>query len=264
MENDEVKIKEDYLKNLDPKKFQEFKLEGLKAEKSENNYDFWFKCLHEFFSSGNCSGTRMLEIGSGPTVHNIATASAYFPYIVQSEFVESNCEQLRKWLRKDPDSLDWTIFLQRVARAEGKEDVDAAVPEIEDRIRSAVKAVVHADVLDDQVIPKEYTQEPYDLILSVLTFETAAVNLESYSKILGRANRLLRKGGKMILISATKCTYWQVGGNKFHCLSLEEHEIEDALKKNGFGEICWKIRERPDDDLPFNCKNVYFLTCTKL
>ncbi|GFS57967.1 indolethylamine N-methyltransferase [Trichonephila clavipes] len=120
MEDTEKKIKEDYTKNLDPKKFKEFKLEGLKAEKSENNYDFWFRSLHEFFSSKNYTGNRMLELGSGPTVHNIATASAYFSHIVLSEFVESNCEQLRKWLRKDPDMLDWTIFLERVARAEGR------------------------------------------------------------------------------------------------------------------------------------------------
>ncbi|GFU61601.1 indolethylamine N-methyltransferase [Nephila pilipes] len=264
MEDTEKKIKEDYTKNLDPKKFKEFKLEGLKAEKSENNYDFWFKCLHEFFSSKNYTGNRMLELGSGPTVHNVATASAYFSHIVLSEFVESNCEQLRKWLKKDPDMLDWSMFLERVARAEGKKDAKAAVPEIESRIRSSVKTVVHADVLDDQVIPKEYTQEPYDLILSSLTFETAAATLDSYSKILGRANRLLRIGGKMILISATKCSYWQVGENKFHCLSLEESDVEEALKNNGFGDICWKIRDLPDDDLPFNCKNVYFLTCTKL
>ncbi|GIX92961.1 indolethylamine N-methyltransferase [Caerostris darwini] len=264
MDEVEKKIKEDYLKNLDPQKFKEFKLEGLKADKAENNYDFWFKCLHEFFSSRNYSGERMLEIGSGPTVHNIATASAYFPYIVQSEFVESNCEQIRKWLRKDPDCLDWRAFLQRIAGAEGRADVDSAVPEIEARIRSAVKTVVHADVLDEPIVPEEHTREPYDLVLSSLTFETAAANLDSYSNILGRVSRLLRKGGKLILISATRCSYWQVGENRFHCLSLEEPQIEGALRENGFGDICWKVRERPDDGLPFDCKSVYFLTCTKL
>lgn len=49
--NEEI-VKEEYRKNLDPKEFQNFKLKGLKDEKSENNYDFWFKCLYEFFSKG--------------------------------------------------------------------------------------------------------------------------------------------------------------------------------------------------------------------
>lgn len=53
-------------------------------------------------------------------MHNIASASAFIPYIVQSEFVEANCEALRFWLKKEPGHIDWTPFIRRVARAEGK------------------------------------------------------------------------------------------------------------------------------------------------
>ncbi|XP_015919260.2 nicotinamide N-methyltransferase [Parasteatoda tepidariorum] len=264
MASQEEKIKEDYQKNLDPIEFQEFKLKGLKNEKTENNYDFWFSCLYEYFTTEKFSGARLLDLGSGPTVHNVATASAYFPHIVLSEFVESNCEQLRKWVRKDPDCIDWSPFLERVAKAEKRTDVKAAAKEIEDRIRSSVKAVIHCDVLDDQVIAKEYAQQPYDMILTALTLETAAVDLKSYSKIVGRVNQLLRKGGKLVMIGPIKCTYWKVGDNKFHCLPVGEDDIQKALEKNGFGDIKWKVRDLPDDDLPFDCSKLYFVTSTKL
>lgn len=48
----EEDVKEEYLKNLDPKEFQEFKLRGLREDKPDNNYDFYFKCLFDFFSNG--------------------------------------------------------------------------------------------------------------------------------------------------------------------------------------------------------------------
>ncbi|XP_054715608.1 indolethylamine N-methyltransferase-like [Uloborus diversus] len=264
MDSVEKNIKEAYQQNLTPEEFQKFKLQGLKEEKSENNYDFWFSCLYKFFSSGKWSGSRLLDLGSGPTVHNIATASAFLPHIILSEFVEANCQQLRKWLNKDPESADWTPFFRRVARAEGRSDLDAACSEIESRIRSAVKGVIHCDVLDDNVIAEEYRKVPYDIVLTALTFETAAVNWESYSKILGRVNKLLRVGGKLVMIGVTGCSYWKVGSNKFHCLPMEEEDIERALKLNGFGEIHWTLRDKPDGETPFDCKKVYFVTCTKL
>lgn len=94
-------------------------------------------------------------------------------------------------------------------------DLDAAVPEIEARIRKAVKSVVHGDVLDDQVVPAEARQKPYDVILSALTLETAAVSKESYSAILGRIRKLLKPQGKLVLIGPIKCSYWNVGNNRY-------------------------------------------------
>ncbi|GFT23171.1 hypothetical protein TNCV_1858891 [Trichonephila clavipes] len=62
-------------------------------------------------------GKKLLEIGSGATVHNIACASAYFPIIVQSDFVKDNREALKRWLKKD-SPLDWSEFLNIPARME--------------------------------------------------------------------------------------------------------------------------------------------------
>lgn len=52
MAKKEKDVKEEYLKKLDPKEFQEFKLKGLKDNNSDNNYDFYFKCLYDYFSKG--------------------------------------------------------------------------------------------------------------------------------------------------------------------------------------------------------------------
>ncbi|GFT23180.1 nicotinamide N-methyltransferase [Trichonephila clavipes] len=160
-------------------------------------------------------GKKLLEIGSGATVHNIACASAYFPIIVQSDFVKDNREALKRWLKED-SPLDWSEFLNIPARIEDfQSDVNEVRAKLESRIRSSVRAVVHCDILTDGVlrfdeIPAEATP-PYDLIISVLCLEVPCADFESFVKALIRINKLLRKGGGIIMCSFYEHSSWNVG-----------------------------------------------------
>lgn len=77
-----------------------------------------------------------------------------------------------------------------------------------------MKSVAHCDVLDDQIVPPDICEKPYDVVLSCLTLETAASSTESYSAILGRIRKLLKHKGKLVLIGPIKCSYWNVGDNR--------------------------------------------------
>ena len=61
----------------------------------------------------------MLEIGSGATVHGIASASRKYTSIVQSDYVLDNCEELKKW-HLGESTLDWTQFLELVLSIDEK------------------------------------------------------------------------------------------------------------------------------------------------
>ena len=50
---------------------------------------------------------------------------------------------------------------------------------------------------------------------------------------------------------------------RFHCLPLEPQDIRKALEENNYGEIDLCVRDKPDEKLPFDCTQLYFLTCTK-
>ncbi|GFS43635.1 hypothetical protein NPIL_282771 [Nephila pilipes] len=80
-------------------------------------YELTSSFIYDVVKSRRFEGEKLLEIGSGATVHNIASASAYFPIIVQSEFVEDNREALKDWL-KGNSPLDWSDFLSMPARLE--------------------------------------------------------------------------------------------------------------------------------------------------
>ncbi|GIX76052.1 uncharacterized protein CEXT_81501 [Caerostris extrusa] len=82
-----------------------------------NAWKIYYEITCSFISDVLKSRKKLLEIGSGPTVHNIANASAYFPTIVQSDFVENNVENLKRW-HKQLSPLDWTGMLNIAAALE--------------------------------------------------------------------------------------------------------------------------------------------------
>ncbi|CAL1295645.1 unnamed protein product [Larinioides sclopetarius] len=195
--------------------------------------------IHDVLKSRRFEGKKLLEIGSGATVHNIASASAYFPIIVQSDFVEDNVENLKRW-HKGQSPLDWSAFLDIVAGLEDfKSDTQEVRAKLESRIRRSVKAVVHCDILKDGVLKLEEVpadaSPPYDLIISVLCLEVPCASLESFVNVLKRLKKLLRKGGGLILTSFNGCNEWEVGKKKFPHLKISLKEIVAALEKAGFG-----------------------------
>ncbi|PRD30785.1 UNVERIFIED_CONTAM: Nnmt [Trichonephila clavipes] len=188
---------------------------------------------------GRFDGKKLLEIGSGATVHNIASASAYFPIIVQSDFVKDNREALKRWLKED-SPLDWSEFLNIPARLEDfRSDVRQVTSNLESRIRRSVKSVVHCDILTDGVlnleeIPAE-AAPPYDLIISILCIEVPCADFESFVSALKRINKLLRKGGGIIISSLYDCEKWKVGDKEFPNLKISLKNILAAMDMAGFG-----------------------------
>ena len=79
---------------------------------------FTLTALGEIFA-GIPNQFRLLEIGSGPTIHVVAAASRCFQEIVMSDYAEQNLKELDLWLKKDPSSFNWSSVLEFIANREG-------------------------------------------------------------------------------------------------------------------------------------------------
>ncbi|GFT19439.1 uncharacterized protein NPIL_227561 [Nephila pilipes] len=111
----EADIKNNFNENLKAIEYHKELHEVLKFIRI--SYELTSSFIYDVVKSRRFEGKKLLEIGSGATVHNIASASAYFPIIVQSEFVEDNREALKDWLNGN-SPLDWSEFLSAPARLE--------------------------------------------------------------------------------------------------------------------------------------------------
>ena len=79
---------------------------------------FSLTALFEIFEEMPKDG-RLLEIGSGPTIHVVAAASRCFREIVMSDYAEQNLKEVDLWLKKDPSAFNWNSVLEFIGKKEG-------------------------------------------------------------------------------------------------------------------------------------------------
>ncbi|EEC16012.1 nicotinamide N-methyltransferase, putative [Ixodes scapularis] len=82
-------------------------------------YRFQQEELHHIFNSDLIQGSTLVDIGSGPTINFVFSATKRFQDIVVSDLVERNRLEVEKWLRKSVDSVDWSFRAEHVADLEG-------------------------------------------------------------------------------------------------------------------------------------------------
>ncbi|GFR30217.1 hypothetical protein TNCT_670711 [Trichonephila clavata] len=230
-------------------------------------FEVMLSFIHDVIKSRRFKGEKLLEIGSGATVHNIASASAYFPIIIQSDFVEDNREALKQWHKRE-SQLDWSEFLNITARLEDYEsDVNEVRTKIEHRLRSNVKAVVHCDLLSDGILRLEEIPEgtgpPYDFIISMLCLEIPCNDFESFVDVLKRVNKLLKTGGGLIMGSFLEADSWYVNEKKFSKLKICLKDILKALDLSGFGHHEVKSFSRVHTEYQLQEHSGYYCVATE-
>lgn len=52
-----------------------------------------------------------LDLGCGPVLHHAAQAVPWVERLDMADFQDSNLEEIRRWIRRDPGAFDWSIFL---------------------------------------------------------------------------------------------------------------------------------------------------------
>ncbi|KAI8521146.1 hypothetical protein Bbelb_009000 [Branchiostoma belcheri] len=195
----------------------------------------WFlKQFHEIFNAGRVSpGSRLLDVGSGPTIYQLMSASKFCTEIVCAEYTQDNRAEIEKWVKEDPDMHDWTPFFTFVADLE--EDC-SSWEAVQSRLRKAIKEVIPCDVTKDvPFAPRQYQQ--FDVLTTTLCLEAACPDRESYSAAVRRITRLLKPGGTFVLAGVTNQTFYSVGGYKFFTLPIDRTFMREVFEKAGYVDI---------------------------
>ncbi|TFJ97500.1 intercellular adhesion molecule 4-like [Platysternon megacephalum] len=109
---------DDYQAEFDPKVY----LERFKFGEDtfgENYLNFSLKHYCKTFTSGVVKGDTLIDIGSGPTIHQLLSACESFKEIIASDYTYRNHQELEKWLKNEPGAFDWTPVVKYVCELEG-------------------------------------------------------------------------------------------------------------------------------------------------
>ncbi|CAH1246317.1 INMT [Branchiostoma lanceolatum] len=247
----QLRMGTDYHKQFDPKKYLAMSCSPPAGSEEEKYFrDVHLKELHKVFDSDILSvgqhslstsyltgvikpRSRLLDVGTGPTIYQLISASRFCTEIVCAEYAEANRAEVQKWINGDPGAYDWTPSFQYVAELEGDSSSWRAR---QSHLRNIIKEVIPCDVTNpDPLTPNKYEQ--FDVITSMKCLELACSTRESYSA----AVRSTPPGGTLVLISVISESFHTVGEHKFFTLHVDETFIEEVLKTAGYIGINIKM-----------------------
>lgn len=70
--------------------------------------------------SGEYKGRKLIEVGSGPTIHTVISACQHYDELVLSDFVDGNREEIKKWINNEEGCFDWKPIIEYVCELDGK------------------------------------------------------------------------------------------------------------------------------------------------
>ncbi|CAN8006686.1 unnamed protein product [Ixodes hexagonus] len=235
LSDDAVAVREKYVRL--------FKPEAYLSDLLTYHYK-WVKItldyLHETFSNRSIGGTDLLDVGCGPTVHCVLSASRCFERVTLADVSPQCLDVLRKWLRGgDARMKEWRNALEHVACLEGFEDLSEGATEIAARTMTAVRRVIQCDVLQHPMF--FIKQGTFDCIVTSLCLEAAATDVTSYADALCRVVRHLRKGGTLVMLGVLGCDSYAAGGLELPCLNLTMENVFEAVQRSGLTDCSWKF-----------------------
>lgn len=198
---------------------------------------FILKFYHQFF--GGCEkNLKMLDLGGGPCIYQDISASGNAEEIIFSEYLESNCNEVRDWLDGALSAFDWSVYFSIVAKWEKKKMED-----LEARVRERIKAVIHCDLMKDLVLEDEKYNGYFDLAISAFCVEGVTADKKEFNKFFPRIRKLMKDGGQFIGTVVRNCRGCKVCGQDFVVTPLTEMDLQSALLEGGFKDVELDVME---------------------
>ncbi|XP_013388507.1 indolethylamine N-methyltransferase-like [Lingula anatina] len=239
-------------------------VEGYKA----GLLQFRLKTLHEIFSTGRASvkekklemliltaskikGTRLLDIGTGPCIHSVISASKWFDEITLTDFADVNRRALKKWWLEEDGAWNWDPFFKYVAKLDGNE---GKWEKYREKLRKKIKDVLVCDVHKvNPISPHKAGRYMYDAITSCQCLEVASADTEAYKQAIKNVVSFLKVNGYFVLIGNLNDRLYHVGQETFFCLPLEKETVEEALEQAGLENITWCQYDVGKEDDEMEC-----------
>ncbi|XP_068162291.1 phenylethanolamine N-methyltransferase-like [Antennarius striatus] len=255
----------DHYKNFDPATYLNNFLvpEVSRLDKEDSHLSWILSRLHRAFSEGDMKGDLLVDIGSGPSLHQVMSACEVFNKVVLTDFLEVNRNELKLWLQNGSSKIDWTPFLKKICELEGRSPSEWT--EKAARLRQVVTDVLPVDVHRPQPLALDALHPSgANCILSTFCLECVSPDLDAFNKALGHIGGLLRPGGHLVIIGCLEESYYYGGpGVKIPVVPVDDAQLCKSLKENGFTLIRLEIFQDPDTNKASDEKGIFAVKARK-
>ncbi|XP_033728604.1 nicotinamide N-methyltransferase-like [Pecten maximus] len=213
--------------------------------------------LHRIFEECKIQGKRLLDIGTGPTIYSVITASNHVDEIFLSDYAPQNLQYLEKW-RKGEIASSKMLF-DHVINLEGR----PMTPEQrENEVREKVKGILPIDVTLEKPLGCDYDGAKFDVIVSTLCLDEAVQHVAELEQTMKNVSGLLNEGGFIIISCDFGATFYRVGEYKYTGVSFTIEEVKSAVVQAGFDvKLYIEIPNNADEN--WDAEGYYYLVATK-
>jgi len=171
---------------------------------------FLLESFHEIYKDID-DGLSIFEVGGGPTIYQLMSASNKAGRVLFSDFSKSNLMEVAKWFKCSPSRFDWNDFLNYVADIEGttKEFIEWRMLDLDIEFKQL-------NVLGG--IPTKA-----DLVSSCFCIESITDNYVDYSQLF---SNIKSAADKYIVMAALRnAEFYKVGKVKYSAFPVDMMEI---------------------------------------
>ncbi|KAK3593399.1 hypothetical protein CHS0354_021974 [Potamilus streckersoni] len=223
---------------------------------------FFQDCLHEAFSKGNITGTKLLDVGTGPIPNTVFCAAPWFEDITLSDFSQKNLEFLRKW--RDGKINHMGPVFEYILQL----DKSGSMEERQDELRKKIGNIVFCDITEPNPVASTAVDGViFDAITCSNCLEVASFTLDDIAKSVRNLRTLLKPGGHFVLEGCLEMSFYRVGELLYECYPINTNQLEDIFKKEGFEILNLQVLNytpRPEEGYFSDCNSVFAMVTRKV
>lgn len=202
-----------------------------------------FKFIIHFLRMQNKKFSSMLDFGAGPTIHRIIPFIPYVEDIYIADYLASNLNEIKLWLKSSKNSHDWSKQIQHILRLEAiNEEGKISNRKVKDRINSTRTkkiSLVRCNVFAKRPLP---TKKVFPLVTSFYCVDSIVSSKKEWRQAMKNLLSLVQPGGFLVLSALKDTKRYQVGQYYFPSPNLHRNDFIDILSSNGFDKKQIKMK----------------------
>ncbi|QTA87842.1 Methyltransferase domain-containing protein [Desulfonema magnum] len=189
---------------------------------------------------------QFLEIGGGPTIYQLISASFCANDIVFSEYLEANRQEVLRWIQNQPNAFNWDSYFEYVLKLNGN-SAPESLEQLKKQLRSKIRQIIYCDILQDAPLAP-HTESDFDIISVSFCIEAVATEKKSFISALRNISSLLKSNGTLVMTLLKNTSIYQIGSLHFECFHVDENYLTQLLENIGYSNVCIQIFEEMDFD----------------
>jgi len=186
--------------------------------------------IRKFLDRDRQGFAELLEVGCGPTIHHVLPFLPRVERFYQADYLESNLDEIRRWVSGAPGAHDWAPYIHGVLKEEGETDPGGYERRVQ-LFREKLGGLLHCDVHN---APPIVPPKTFSLVVSCYCVDCATAHRSEWTEAMRNLSSLVAPGGWLILSALRNAKIYRVLDKEFPSAHVDENDVRGALLRDGY------------------------------